>query len=103
MRRHELTANLILHLPLIVLLGMVVVAAHPVNMVVLFVLYISGLADLVYSKLPLFRHRVFCSFGPAHIPSKQRDAYFRGYKRLALGAAFNLLMLVNYSVAATGL
>ncbi len=101
MRRHELTANLIPHLPFIVLYGMLLVTAYPVNIAIILLLYVCGLIDLVHSKLPLFRHRVLNSFGPSHIPTKRRDTYFRGYKRIALGAAFNFLALVHYSMVGT--
>jgi uncharacterized membrane protein SpoIIM required for sporulation len=95
LRRHELTANAIIHFPLIVLLGMLLFGTYPVNIAVILILYLCGLIDLIYSKLPLFRHRVFNSIGPRHIPKKRREAYFRGYIRIALGAAFNLLVTVH--------
>ncbi|GAA5511238.1 hypothetical protein Rcae01_06754 [Novipirellula caenicola] len=85
---------------MLVLAGMLLVAAYPVNIIVILVLYLCGLIDLTYAKLPLFRHRVFNSFGSRHIPTKRREAYFRGYKRITLGAAFNLLTLVHYSMMA---
>lgn len=102
MRRHELAANAIILFPMIVLLGTLLVGTYPVNIAVILTLYLCGLIDLTYSKLPLFRHRVFNSFGPRHIPKKRREAYFRGYKRIALGAAFNLLALVHYSMIVAG-
>ena len=98
MRKHELTANAILHLPLIIGLGFLLVTLWPINLVVIFTLYACGLADLVYAKLPLFRHHVFNSFGPTHIPKQRRDAYFRGYKRIAFGMAVNVLIRAWYSI-----
>jgi hypothetical protein len=100
MRRHELVANAIIHFPLIVIAGMFLVAMYPANLVLMFLLYVCGVIDLVYAKMPLLRHRVFASFGPSQIPAGRRDAYFRGYKRLLLGAAFNVLVLVHYAVMA---
>lgn len=102
MRRHELTANAIILFPIIVLFGMLLVATYPVNIAVILILYLCGLVDLTYSKLPLFRHRVFNSFGPRHIPTKRRDAYLRAYKRIAIGIALNLLALVHYSMIVAG-
>ena len=64
-------------------------------------LYAIGLADLVYAKLPSFRHGVLTTFGPSHIPRKRRLAYYRGYTRIAFGAAFNLLVVLYYSVVAS--
>ena len=58
------------------------------------VLYGCGFIDLVYAKLPLLRHHVLITFGPSHIPRKRRDAYFRGYRRIGLGMAFNLLVAI---------
>ncbi len=97
MRRHELAANAALHLPLIIVLGFLLLTLWPVNLVVMLTLYACGLIDLVYAKLPLFRHCVFNSFGPSHIPVQRRDAYFRGYKRIAFGMAVNVLILIYYS------
>ena len=95
MRKHELTANVLFLLPIITMLGFLLVTLWPINVVIMLALYAFGLADLVYAKLPLLRHRVFNSFGPSHIPTPRRDAYFRGYKRIALGMAVNVLMLVQ--------
>ena len=98
MRKHELTANALLHFPIIVMLGMILIASYPLNLVVMFIFYLAGIVDLTYSKLPLYRQRIWTSFGPERIPMKRRDAYFRGYKRIAFGGALNLLMLVHYSM-----
>ncbi len=99
MRKHELAGNLVLLLPMIILVGLVLTTLWPVTVVVVFALYVCGLIDLLYAKMPLFRHRVFTSFGPSHIPTQRRDAYFRGYKRIALGMACNVLALVHLSTA----
>ncbi|WP_145081502.1 hypothetical protein [Aureliella helgolandensis] len=99
MRRHELWANLILLSPMIFGLGMLLVVIWPINYIVMGALYAIGLVDLVYAKLPLFRHGVLTTFGPSHIPRKRRLAYFRGYTRIALGTAFNLLVVLYYLVA----
>lgn len=98
MRKHELTANALLHFPIIVMLGMILIASYPVNLVAMFIFYLAGIVDLTYSKLPLYRQRIWTSFGPERIPMERRDAYFRGYKRIAFGGALNLLMLVHCSV-----
>lgn len=97
MRKHELTANAVFLLPIVAGLGFVLVTLWPVNLVVMVTLYVCGLVDLVYAKLPLFRRRVFNSFGPSYIPRQRRDAYFRGYKRSAFGMAVNVLVLIHYS------
>lgn len=80
-------------------LGVLLVVIWPINYIVMGTLYATGIADLVYAKLPLFRHSVLTTFGPSHIPRKRRLAYYRGYTRIALGAAFNLLVVLYYSVA----
>ena len=95
MRKHELTANAILHLPIIMGLCFLLVTLWPVNLAVMITLYACGLVDLVYAKLPLFRHHVFNSFGPSCIPRQRRDAYFRGYKRIAFGMVVNVLVLIH--------
>ena len=97
MRKHELIANAVFLLPIVMGLGFLLVTLWPVTLVVMITLYVCGLVDLVYAKLPLFRHRVFNSFGPSYIPRQRRDAYFRGYKRIAFGMAFNVLVLIYYS------
>ena len=97
MRKHELIANAVFLLPIVMSLGFLLVTLWPVNLVVMITLYVFGLVDLVYAKLPLFRHGVFNSFGPSYIPRQRRDAYFRGYKRIAFGMAFNVLVLIHYS------
>ena len=101
MRRHEIWANLIFLSPLIFGLGLLLVVTWPINYIVMGALYAIGLADLVYAKLPLFRHGVLTTFGPSHIPRKRRLAYYRGYTRIAFGAAFNLLVVLYYSVVAS--
>ncbi|WP_149500009.1 hypothetical protein [Roseiconus lacunae] len=103
MRRDELTANALLYFPIIMMLGMLLVTSYPLNIAAILVLYLIGMIDLTYAKLPLFRHRIWNSFGPKHIPTKRRDAYFRGYKRIAFGAALNLLTLMHYSLTTSGL
>lgn len=97
MRKHELIANAVFLLPIVMGLGFLLVTLWPVNLVVMITLYVCGLVDLVYAKLPLFRHGVFNSFGPSYTPRQRRDAYFRGYKRIAFGMAFNVLVLIHYS------
>lgn len=100
MRRYELAANLILLSPMILFLGIALVIWWPINYIVMGALYATGLIDLVYAKLPLLRHHVFNTIGPSHIPRKRRDAYYRGYHRIGLGMAFNLLVVVYYCVVA---
>ena len=102
MRKHELTANAILQLPIIIGFGFLLVTLWPVNLVVIFTLYACGLVDLVYAKVPLFRHHVFNSFGPSYVPTQRRDAYFRGYKRIVFGMAFNVLVLIHFSMMSAG-
>jgi hypothetical protein len=97
MRKHELTANAVFLLPIVAGLGFLLLTLWPVNFVVMVTLYVCGLVDLAYAKLPLFRRRVFNSFGPSYIPRLRRDAYFRGYKRIAFGMAVNALVLIYYS------
>lgn len=96
MRRYELTVNAVLFLPMIIMCGVVLVTLWPLNVVIMFALYASGLCDLIYAKLPLFRHRIFNSFGPSHLPTRRRDAYYRGYRRVALGATLNVLVLTHH-------
>jgi hypothetical protein len=96
MRRYELAVNLFLHAPIFIGVG-VVLAMWPVNVVVMFALYVCGLIDLLYAKMPLYRQRIFLSFGPSHLPAQHRNAYFRGYRRIALGILFNVLALVHLS------
>ena len=98
MRRHELTANAILLLPTIVVFGFLLVTLWPVNLFFVLALYACGLVDLVYAKLPLIRLHIFNSFGPTHIPKQRRDAYFRGYKRIACGMAVNVLILAWHRI-----
>ena len=97
MRKYELAVNLFLYAPIFIGVG-IVLATWPINVVVMFALYICGLIDLCYAKLPLYRHRVFTSFGPSHLPTQRRDAYFRGYRRIALGMVFNVLALAHLSM-----
>ncbi|WP_147866899.1 hypothetical protein [Stieleria maiorica] len=89
---------MLLHFPIIVMLGMFLVASYPLNLVVMFIFYLAGVVDLTYSKLPLYRQRIWNSFGPETISMRRREAYYRGYKRIAFGGALNLLMLVHYSM-----
>ena len=96
MRRHELWANLVFLLPMIFGLGMLLVVVWPINYVVMCTLYALGIADLAYAKLPLLRRGVLMTFGPSHITRKRRPAYYRGYKRIALGMAFNVLVVLYY-------
>jgi hypothetical protein len=98
MRRYELAANLVFLSPMILFLGLALVIWSPINYIIIGTLYACGLIDLVYAKLPLLRHHVFNTFGPSHIPRKRRDAYFRGYRRIGLGIAFNLLVVLYYCV-----
>lgn len=102
MRRKELAVNLAFQLPMMIVLAMLCVATYPLNVGLTVVFYVAGLIDLTYSKTPLFRHRIFNSFGPRHLPTKRREAYFRGYKRIAFGAALNLLSLMYYSMMLSG-
>ena len=94
MRRYELAANLAFNVPIVLGFGFAVAMWWPVNYVILVAIYASGLIDLVYAKTPLLRYGVLNTFGPSHIPRKRRDAYFRGYRRIGIGIAFNLLVAV---------
>jgi hypothetical protein len=96
MRKHELAANLILHLPILVLLGIVIATAWPFNLAIVAMVYACGVIDLTYAKMPQIRHGILNSFGPSLIPTKRRPAYFRAYRRLAFGFAFHCLVLVHY-------
>lgn len=73
----------------------ILIASYPLNLVVMFIFYLAGIVDLMYSKLPLYRRRIWTPFGPERIPMKRPDAYFRGYKPIGFGGALNLLMLVD--------
>jgi hypothetical protein len=95
MRKHELTINAFLFLPIIIMFGFLLVTLWPINIMIMLAFYGCGLCDLVYAKLPLYRHHIFSSFGPSHIPTGRRDAYYRGYKRVALGATLNVLILIH--------
>lgn len=77
---------------------MFLVVVWPINYIVISALYAFGLVDLSYAKLPLLRHGVLNTFGPSHIPRQRRAAYSRGYKRIGLGVAFNLLVVAYYLV-----
>lgn len=101
MRRSELAGNLIFLSPILIAMAFGLAAWWPINYVIMGVLYACGLIDLVYAKLPLLRHRIFNTFGPSHIPRKRREAYWRGYRRIAIGTAFNLLVVAYYYMMAT--
>ncbi|QDV26945.1 hypothetical protein [Aureliella helgolandensis] len=96
MRRHELTANAILHFPILLILGIAIATAWPVDMVIVALIYGCGVIDLSYAKLPQIRHGVLNSFGPKLVPANRRSAYFRAYRRLGFGFAFHCLVLVHY-------
>lgn len=96
MRRYELLANIIYHLPLIVLVGISCVVLWPLNIVVMLICYTVGLAGLVYAKLPQIRGGVYCAFGPRKIPVGRHNVYYKGYGMIGLGVALNLLMLIRY-------
>lgn len=100
MRKYELAANVISLSPIVVFFGFLLVTWWPINCIIMGALYACGLTDLVYAKLPLLRHRVLNTFGPTHIPRKRRASYFRGYQRIALGMALNLLVVVYYAAMA---
>lgn len=95
MRKLELAVNLVLVLPILVGVGFVLVTLWPAGVVVMLGLYACGLIDLAYAKLPLFHHGVLTSFGPSLIPSQRREAYYRGYRRTALGIVLNVLTLLH--------
>lgn len=99
MRKNEVTANVILALPLILALVVVVLLSWPLNAMVMGGLYLCGLCDLMYAKQPLWRHHIFNSFGPTLIPMRRRAAYFRGYKRIAFGVILNVLIVIQRSMA----
>lgn len=94
MRKLELTVNVVLLLPMFIWIGFVLATLWPANVVAMLGLYACGLTDLVYAKLPLFRRRILGSFGPSLIPAQRRDAYYRGYRRIALGMALNVVALL---------
>ena len=96
MRKHELAANLIIHVPILMLLGIAIATAWPFNFAIVAVIYACGVIDLAYAKLPQIRHGIPNSFGPSLIPMKRRPAYFRAYRRLAFGFALHCLVLVHY-------
>jgi hypothetical protein len=97
-KKLELTINLFFALPVFIWIGVVLVTLWPANVVVMFGLYTCGLVDVAYAKLPLFRRRVLTSFGPSRIPTQRREAYYRGYRRIALGMALNVLALLHFSI-----
>lgn len=96
MRKHELAANAIIYAPVLLLLGLTLATAWPVNLMIVAMIYACGTIDLVYAKLPQIRRGVLNSFGPRLIPTKRRSAYFRAYRRLGFGFAFHCLALVHY-------
>ena len=100
LRRHELAANFLFLAPILFGIAFALAACWPVNYIILVAIYACGLIDLGYAKMPLLRHGVLNTFGPSHIPRKRREAYFRGYRRITVGIAFNLLVVVAYSVLA---
>lgn len=96
MRKHELAANLIVHLPILMLLAFALATAWPFNFAIVAVIYVCGIVDLAYAKMPQIRHGILNSFGPSLVPTKRRAAYFRAYRRLAFGFTFHCLVLVHY-------
>ena len=98
MRKYELTANLILASPIILALGIFVLLSWPLNAMIMGGLYLCGLCDLIYAKQPLWRHHVFNSFGPTHIPKRRRAAYYRGYRRIAFGVILNVVVVIQRSI-----
>ena len=95
MRRYELAVNAIIHLPIIFMIGLFCAMTWPMNIALIAICYTIGLTDLIYAKLPLIRHGVYCSFGPKHIPEQRRWAYFAAYKFIGLGCALNALILLQ--------
>lgn len=96
MRKHEIAVNAIIHLPVILLLGLTLATAWPINLMIVAMIYACGTIDLAFAKLPQMRRGVLNSFGPRLIPTKRRSAYFRAYRRLGCGFAFHCLVLVHY-------
>ena len=101
MRRYELAVNAILHLPIIIVVGLFCAMTWPLNIALIAICYMVGLTDLVYAKLPLIRHGVYCSFGPNLIPEQRRWAYFAGYKFIGIGCALNAFVLLQLLTLST--
>lgn len=96
MRTHELAANAILHLPILVMLGIAIATAWPLNFMIVAFIYMVGIDDLAYAKLPQIRQGVLNSFGPSLIPVQRRSAYYRAYRRLGFGFGLHCVVLVHY-------
>lgn len=96
MRRHELGANAILHFPIVVIVGLAIATAWPLNFAIVAFIYVCGVIDLAYAKLPQIRHGILNSFGPALVPVQRRAAYYRAYRRLGFGFGLHCIVLVHY-------
>ena len=101
MRRYELTAYAIIHLPIIIMIGLCCSMIWPINIALIAICYTIGLTDLVYAKLPLIRQRVYCSFGPKLVLEQRRWAYFAGYRFIGIGLALNALVVLQTVVFST--
>ncbi len=95
MRRYELAAYAIIHLPIIMMIGFCCAMTWPINIALIAICYAIGLTDLVYAKLPLIRQRVYCSFGPKPVPEQRRWAYFAGYKFIGVGLALDAIVILQ--------
>ncbi len=95
MRKHEAAVNILLHLPLLLMLTLAIVMTPPVAIAAASVLFACGVADLMYAKLPQICRGILMSFGPSEIPLARRDAYFRAYRRIALGSIFQIAVLTQ--------
>jgi len=90
MRRGELAGNLFL--PLIGVLG-ASLWSTPLNIGIVCLCYVFGLAMLARAKYLRVRHGALSSLGPSHLPWESRRAYRIGYTFIAVGIFLNLIVL----------
>ena len=101
MRRGELIVNLasVFGAPVIanvIIVGALLLAPFRIpGMLVCFALYAAGLSLLLAAKMPLFRRRIWVSFGPSQMSRGSRARYIVAYALLVSGVTLNLLLLFS--------
>ncbi|TWT47995.1 hypothetical protein Pla22_49950 [Rubripirellula amarantea] len=101
MRRYELAANAIIHFPILLIFGIAIATAWPLNLWIVAFIYACGVIDLAYAKLPQIRQGILASFGPSLVPAERRSSYYRAYRRLGFAFGLHCLVLVHYFVVVT--
>jgi hypothetical protein len=68
---------------------------NPTFVTIPFIIGILGVVLLFFARLPLYKKRIFFSFGPARLDQYHRKLYRRAYSILVLSIIIDLFMLAG--------